>query len=350
MTELAELTAENKETLSLLESLGINVPDDAEWTGAQWDEADAWAKEAAKAADDNMHDPNVVANPPSILADLVPVPAGRLFDPGPERDDDANGRLAEPMKFRVQFKRASVGKTTTRLGLSMPSGSMSTQAARDLLCERRLTVSIRNGTDQLQLQGDGFDEQSEIEGVADTRALSIKTKEFSTGLTFSNNEVDPISLMPFVETDGTLTISAVTEIPKPEPTPKKSKQGGRAAPPRAEPIADADWGQEPVIDLQGFTFDREGKEKRLSETLCESVTNSLIKAGKSGGRIRDLRDWINENQYWWRDVKGLGEKKIDDVTDALIAYQEANPIAPSNEEEEDDVDNSESPDGETAAE
>ena len=80
----------------------------------------------------------------------------------------------------------------------------------------------------------------------------------------------------------------------------------------------SDWGTEPVSALTGHG---------LTPKKCEAIAEALKKHGKPQARVVDFRDWMNGNEWWHREVEGVGEKSLEPIIDALNSYYAANPEA-----------------------
>lgn len=63
-------------------------------------------------------------------------------------------------------------------------------------------------------------------------------------------------------------------------------------------------------------------EYGLTEKQCEMLVASKLEIKTVG----DLEKAMRENEWWHRDVAGLGEKKIDKVTEALCEFRLAYPV------------------------
>lgn len=83
----------------------------------------------------------------------------------------------------------------------------------------------------------------------------------------------------------------------------------------ASPAGEA-WGREPIEVLA-----KHGLKPAKVEAL-----RAAADAGKFGGDVVGLRDWIAKYDLWHRDVKGCGPKGADAITDALTSYVAANPM------------------------
>ena len=83
----------------------------------------------------------------------------------------------------------------------------------------------------------------------------------------------------------------------------------------AEPSAGDAWGEEKVYALQQFG---------LTENQCEKIATALEKFSRPT-TVRALRDWIAEDDLWYRKIDGVGPATVDKIADALTAYQAANP-------------------------
>lgn len=71
-------------------------------------------------------------------------------------------------------------------------------------------------------------------------------------------------------------------------------------------------------------------EYGLSEKQCEKLAESKFEIKTVG----DLEKTIRENEWWHRDVDGMGEKTIDKVTEALVEFRLAYPIpVPASDDE-----------------
>lgn len=92
---------------------------------------------------------------------------------------------------------------------------------------------------------------------------------------------------------------------------------GSASTSPASPAGEAVWGREPIEVLGSH-----GLKPAKVEAL-----RAAADAGKFGGDVVGLRDWIAKYDLWHRDVKGCGPKGADAVIDALTSYITANPMA-----------------------
>lgn len=119
----------------------------------------------------------------------------------------------EEQILEVKFGGLSIGESTARLGVAIGRGAMTLSRAEKLLCERRLSGSIELGGLQGQLPG-MQGEAHTIVGVFDTKALSVKSKYYATGLTLALEEIDVSDLAHFPKREGVLRISEISAIPE----------------------------------------------------------------------------------------------------------------------------------------
>lgn len=63
-------------------------------------------------------------------------------------------------------------------------------------------------------------------------------------------------------------------------------------------------------------------EYGISAKQCEKLAESKFEIKTVG----DFEKTIRENEWWHRDVDGMGEKTIDKVTEALVEFRLAYPV------------------------
>lgn len=63
-------------------------------------------------------------------------------------------------------------------------------------------------------------------------------------------------------------------------------------------------------------------EHGLTEKQCEKIAESKLEIKTVG----DLEKAMRENEWWHRDIKGIGKETIDKVSDALLKFRSQHPI------------------------
>lgn len=115
------------------------------------------------------------------------------------------------MDVGCDFRGVSRGPETRRIAVTVGRNVLSMDDADDILCGQRVTVQlmlgdVAEGSQSLPGMGDQA-------MVADIKSLSMKPDEWSFGLTFSANDVDPITLDKLSGNPGRMVVVASGEIP-----------------------------------------------------------------------------------------------------------------------------------------
>jgi len=119
-------------------------------------------------------------------------------------------------QIAVDFGNVSIGDGTARIGIKIDRNDMELSEAEDTLCGRRITGSIklvRTNEDPAQKPISGMeDDQHEIKGTFDVKAISVSPKRISAGLTFSLKSIPFEQLAFFAKRSGRLMVDNVAEL------------------------------------------------------------------------------------------------------------------------------------------
>lgn len=224
--------------------------------------------------------------------------------------------------LKVQFGALGVGDHTVGIGFSFDrSMDLIPNELDAILCGKRLDVYAVVGEppDPSQQQFEGMEGESRPHAIASADVPSIKLtpKQVSGRLTFSLEEVDAEAMLGLAKRSGTLMIRVRGDIPKQEPEKKKKEAPRLTAPPAAEPVTDRSttdqWSETPIEELVRY-----GLTDHKASLLRESVLEI--------GTVGKLEKTIDKDPQWHRKITGMGEKAIDKLTDALLAFRLEHPI------------------------
>lgn len=91
-----------------------------------------------------------------------------------------------------------------------------------------------------------------------------------------------------------------------------------------KPDPAAEWGLDPITVLTEYG--------ELTEHACDLLTESKFEIKT----VADLARVLREEPHWNTDISGVGPGLTDKISDALCAYQKANPVPTGDEEESED--------------
>ena len=229
---------------------------------------------------------------------------------------------AAALDIPVEFGNVSIGDATARIGVRFPVGSVKQSDVTKKLCEKRIDALITTNDDQQRIPGTE-DEILELTGMADTRGVNVKVKTYSTGLTFSREDVDLNMLSNFAKKKGRLVVNDSESIPeKPRGRPKKDDSPKPLKGQRQLPGTEDNSGPDPddstsVLDaslttLKSVTLARAtaiedaidvvtlGEFKEFVEANPETWRAKLLEAERVGKSLvkkieSEFRDWCSKH-------------------------------------------------------
>lgn len=124
------------------------------------------------------------------------------------------GRTKWDAQMRCEFKGVSLGDSTARVGVSIDRESMSYDTADELLCGRQVKVEIVNKHHEGKaLAGMEGASGVTILAIASIKSFAVKPKEFSFGLTFDIDAIDPKELSMFPQRSGEIRLKHEGDLP-----------------------------------------------------------------------------------------------------------------------------------------
>jgi len=136
-------------------------------------------------------------------------------------------KKAKLLELDVSFGDVSIGENTGRLGVTMQRKGLTPAQADKHLCGKRLTGRVIS--DAGNSNGDQpamFEAGESIDAVFDVKAISLKPKSISCGLTFMLQSVDINALAHFAQRSGKLQIDQLEDLLESKPgRPKKDGDG-----------------------------------------------------------------------------------------------------------------------------
>lgn len=225
---------------------------------------------------------------------------------------------------------ASVGEATTRISVCISRSHMTLEDADAQLCGKRITGSIRvlpKNADPDQQSFDGMDEEgpSVITGAFDVKSVRVTPDEISAGLTFNKLDLEGADIRRFVKRSGRMKISNAEPLPDDdaddsgdEESPTESRKPNSRQKPL---IVVADLGAAmPITSLIEFG---------ITKKKCD-----IIRTAAGGDTIGHFESFMRSNEWWHRELKGMGEEWITKLQDAHLAFRQRNPM-PTEEDAED---------------
>lgn len=229
----------------------------------------------------------------------------------------------------VDFGGISYGDETARLSCRAARDSISLDDADANLCGKRLElelVAMPAGSLPGQQQLPDMDEK--LKGIADVKRFGVGVDEISFGLTFALSSIDKNQLLEFRKRSGRIVITHVEVLPDGDeedgdgasfddhedtgPMPKvKPARGARPLPGTVDAGAAM-----PLMTLTKKIY-AGGMTKRKIEAVI---------AACGGDTIGAFEEWTRKNEFWTRDVPGIGAEWLTKFQDAWLAFRLAHPV------------------------
>lgn len=125
----------------------------------------------------------------------------------------------------VQCGNVSIGDKTVGIAIKFSRDSMPVTSADDLICGRRMSVSLKRGNadpdqESMDEMGDNF---ASLEGVVEVKSYRVTQKNFVFTACFAIADIHPERLHEFAKRECTLRILKSDNIPDKKKEPSKSK-------------------------------------------------------------------------------------------------------------------------------
>lgn len=136
-------------------------------------------------------------------------------------------KLEKRIVLTVQCGNVSIGDKTVGIGISFSRDSMPIQQADNILCGRRIEVSLKRGNASPDQKTSPEDAQAKIDGTVEVKSFRATTKNFHLTACFTLEDVEPERLHEFAKRECTLTIRKSGDIPskkKEKPEPAKGQR------------------------------------------------------------------------------------------------------------------------------
>lgn len=200
----------------------------------------------------------------------------------------------------VAFQSVSLGKSTARLGVKCYRENLTLEKAAEAFSNRRLVGKVILGHDG-DAPGQGSmweDAEHQVKGVFDVKGFRTTDEVYSTGLSFSLQDIDVEELAKLSKGSGRLVVDEMTDIPAKE-------KADTAADDRTTPgtlKAEGPWREVPLTDL----FDP-----------TQATWKSLAKAEIT--TVGELADYTASNKQLV-DIEGIGPGKAQAIEDTLLEF------------------------------
>lgn len=122
----------------------------------------------------------------------------------------------------VQCGNVSIGDKTVGIAIKFSRDSMPVTSADDLICGRRMSVSLKRGNadpDQESID-EVADNFAELEGVVEVKSYRVTQKNFAFTACFMLADIHPERLYEFAKRECTLQVLKSDEIPAKSRQPK----------------------------------------------------------------------------------------------------------------------------------
>lgn len=231
------------------------------------------------------------------------------------------------------FGGVSLRKQVVTFGVKVSRTEMTLADVDKRLCAKRLTGKLVLGgrsaaPNQAVLPGMEGEAHS-VEGVFDVKRYGVNLTEYAFSLSFSVGSVDANECQKLCSSAGRLVVSHVEDLPDDEAGDDETHDDhDDVGPmPRAKPLAfDAPKSPACLDDLKRD----EGAAMPLSALEQYGTTKGITKSvttAVGGATIGHLEKFMANNpEYWYRDIKGVGEEKLTTLQDAHLAFRQQNPM------------------------
>jgi len=238
----------------------------------------------------------------------------------------------EPLKLGCTWKGFGGNLNTCSIAVEIHKNRIELKDAVAAFNNRRLTVKVSTQeVDQAGLFDADGEQAIEVEGIADTAAISVAGDKYKFRLTFHREDVNIEDLLNCSMQNGTLTVTDISAKVKPEKAEKP-----------AETHPDLQTGGDrPAGGLGAFSaLSKAVRETDLAKlchdgtdkpVLSEKVAFALAQTGVA--TLEDLQKLMESKPQFWEaellKVSGLGKQKLEQLTEAFQMHMAKN--APADE-------------------
>lgn len=222
-----------------------------------------------------------------------------------------------------EFGGVSIGKETARVSIKVQRAELNIEEADEALCGKRITGRIvAKPRNELQGQGHLMDVDEEITGTFDVKRLGFNTDELSFGATFVLSSIDVSHLAKFAKRIGRLVATDSAEIPEDGPDEDEDHDEEEPAPRKRRTAAKPAEGQPVVANDAGALLPL----STLKKYGLTAKKIAAVAASVGGDTVGHLEAAMRANEWWHRDIKGLGEEWITRLQDAHLAFRNDYPV------------------------
>lgn len=256
-------------------------------------------------------------------------------------------RKAYEQDLDCEFGGVSYGHETARLGVKLDRQKLDLADADAMFAGKRVEceVSLLNRMDrgQKRLKGMEDNEPPTITTVADIKRFGVSPTVISASLTFNKSSIDVGALPEFANETGTLKLTVMGDIPEDEGCSDDDGDDDDTADPESKGHGEIVVAQKRVrggrhvtkrVPASASVVEGDaGAKQKLSALKAFGMTPKKLDAvaASVGPTVGHLEKAMRENEYWHKDIKGLGREWIDRLTDSLLQFRLANPV-PSEED------------------
>lgn len=198
----------------------------------------------------------------------------------------------------TSFSRTSGGRLS--LGVQFECSQVPRDQVRLCMCKRSASLVLKTRLHEEE----SFDQQEFLDGdalqlMADCGPLSDNSKRLGIRLSFA--ESAPYErLYELSGSSGFVMVKAYGEQPKADKPKRKTDPAQMAIPFVPE------WRKSEIDALREL-----GISQKVCDTLAAADVNTL----------GDLQDRMKKHgQFWWKDIKGIGDGKASNITDAFNEF------------------------------
>lgn len=241
------------------------------------------------------------------------------------------------LEVDVQFGGVSIGDETARVGVKFDRARLTLDQADEFLCGKRLTGRIEvcaPGEAEGQSSLPGMeDERPHLDGTFDVKRFGVGLKEISCGLTFSLGSIDVRELARFAKKNGRLLIADAEFLPDDSETDESE---GDESDDDHEDLGPLPKRRAPV---NGIVPGDAGAEMQIRELVKFGIPAkkcAALEDACGGKTIGKLEKFMREDEWWHKNVKGLGDVWVTRVQDAHFGFRRQHPV-PTDEPETRDL-------------
>jgi hypothetical protein len=240
----------------------------------------------------------------------------------------------------VEFGNVSNGDETARVGIKIDRDEIELDDCETYFCGRRVEAELyARITSQQSLEGMESDQPTEvmIRAQFDINGYRVSPKAVTAGLTVPLNVVDRSMFGWLARRNGTLRCTHVADLDKDDQRDNQSAFD-------EESTSDSLSGQKTfgtaavAAERKRAGQDEAGRESIKKLGMTKGLTANVEAAGCK--TIADLEEFIRTNEWWHRNIKGVGEEKVNIILDSLMVYRQQHPV-PSDDDETEDEDSPE---------